>query len=224
MIPKNLFFIWFGDEEPDYVKFAINTFEEVNPSFKINFLRYTVSQIENKEKVSKFDKDVYKCLDYIVNRKYKNNKYTYYIKYYKRKKRKTLQILSNIVRRMLLDKYGGIYLDCDMFPLKPFDDNLLKHKFFMSKNCNISYVPDNNFMGWNKKNYWKECKLLDVYSKRFRNKKRGLWNERRKLFFKCNLKYEERHCKNYVEHFLDRTWLKDKNNIIRSPICKYDME
>ena len=35
-----------------------------------------------------------------------------------------------MLRFYLLDKYGGIYLDCDTFPVKPFDDLLLQNEFF----------------------------------------------------------------------------------------------
>ena len=34
--------------------------------------------------------------------------------------------ISDSLRFKLIEKYGGIYLDLDCFPLKPSDSNLLK--------------------------------------------------------------------------------------------------
>jgi mannosyltransferase OCH1-like enzyme len=36
----------------------------------------------------------------------------------------------DVLKFYLLDKYGGIFLDCDTFPVKPFDDILLQNEFF----------------------------------------------------------------------------------------------
>lgn len=38
--------------------------------------------------------------------------------------------MSDALRFYLLDTYGGIYLDCDTFPVKPFDDRLLNMDYF----------------------------------------------------------------------------------------------
>ena len=48
------------------------------------------------------------------------------------------------------------------------------------------------------------------------------WNNRRKLFFNCMLDYNVKQTEYYIEHFVDRTWKKDINNKIRTPLCKYD--
>ena len=49
MIPKNLFFIWFGDNPPKYCEFVINTFKEVNPDFKVEFIRKDQHELDNWE-------------------------------------------------------------------------------------------------------------------------------------------------------------------------------
>lgn len=37
---------------------------------------------------------------------------------------------SDAFRFYLVDTYGGIYVDCDTLPVKPFDTLLLKEKYF----------------------------------------------------------------------------------------------
>ena len=36
-----------------------------------------------------------------------------------------IQLLSDVLRLVIINKYSGIYVDCDTFPIKPFDDKLL---------------------------------------------------------------------------------------------------
>ena len=47
MIPKQLFFIWLGDNKPNYVDFAVNTFKGVNPDFKVDLIEWKIEDIEN---------------------------------------------------------------------------------------------------------------------------------------------------------------------------------
>ncbi len=46
-IPKRLFFIWFGDEIPDFVDFSIENHRKVNKNFQVVFIRRTIQQLEN---------------------------------------------------------------------------------------------------------------------------------------------------------------------------------
>ena len=59
-----------------------------------------------------------------------NNKYYDYINLRIKSKFNFIQILSDIIRFEILYSYGGIYLDSDTFPIKKFDDNLLKNNSF----------------------------------------------------------------------------------------------
>ena len=227
MIPKQLFFIWFGDTKPNYVDFSIKSFKDVNPDFKVNLLRYTVSNIENMYNVSKYDHNVYTCLDSILSKehfKYKNA-----ILEYKGYNRKVLQILANIVRLDLLNEYGGIYLDCDTFPVKPFDEWILNNNSF----CSYTFTSDDpyhrkkdcHFIGndnsIHKMNtYYEAWEYMNVNEYNFQLDID--WNNRRKLFFNCMLDYNVKQTEYYIEHFVDRTWKKDINNKIRTPLCKYD--
>jgi hypothetical protein len=220
MIPKQLFFIWFGDTQPNYVNFSINAFKEVNPDFKINFLRYTINDLNNKNIVSEFDNTVYDCINYIYNL---NDKYIDTIKRYKSYNRKFIIILADIVRLELLYRYGGIYLDCDTFPRKPFDDKILNCESFYSYTY-TSYDsenrhPDGHFIGC-----LKGCDVSDFYkykcevnTQKYHYFNDEEWIVNRKLFYNCILDYRLYNDEYYIDHFIDRTWL---NNKIEN--CKYD--
>ena len=55
-------------------------------------------------------------------------------------------MLSDIYRLKLVSEFGGLYVDCDTFPLKPFDDKLLQLKRFMVARHynNIASSTENN--------------------------------------------------------------------------------
>ena len=126
MIPKQLFFIWFGDNKPDYIDYAINSFKVINPSFKTELIRYTINDVLHcDDSVLKYCKDLV-----FKTKKGIKNKYFDYIKMRIDSKFNFIQILSDFLRFEILYYYGGIYLDCDTFPVKPFDDNLLNLNSF----------------------------------------------------------------------------------------------
>ena len=52
---------------------------------------------------------------------------------------KNFGVQSDIIRYLILDKFGGIYLDCDFLPIKKFQD-LLSDTCFLAGICN----PDEN--------------------------------------------------------------------------------
>lgn len=117
MIPKQLFFIWLGNTPPDYCNFAINAFRDVNPDFKVDFLYWSIEDIENPK-----DEILKKSVEDVI----KLNK----------KGKKFIIEVADLYRYKLLYKYGGIYLDCDTFPVRPFDDELLKlNNFAQSVIC-----------------------------------------------------------------------------------------
>lgn len=49
-----------------------------------------------------------------------------------------LTALSDALRFYLLNKYGGIYLDLDTFPVNPFDSHLLSYE----NGFVVNYKPD----------------------------------------------------------------------------------
>jgi mannosyltransferase OCH1-like enzyme len=49
---------------------------------------------------------------------------------------------------MLLNEYGGIYLDCDCFPIRPFDENILISDFICTRYYEKNFIRrDCFFMG-----------------------------------------------------------------------------
>ena len=126
MIPKTLYFLWFGGGVPVYADYAVDAFRTVNPGFKIKFIR------EPDPRKSK-DGDIQECL--ALSR----DKDSKYYKIFHRGHFGNLQSRSQVIfntafsdtfRCFLLDRYGGIYLDVDMWPVRPFDDWLLGLGYF----------------------------------------------------------------------------------------------
>lgn len=227
MIPKQLFFIWVGDTVPKYADFCVDTFSKVNPDFKINFLKYTVDDIENldSKNVTEFDNEVKNCITFIRK---KNIAYTNLIRHYIIDRRKFCQILVNILRLELLNKYGGIYLDCDTFPLKPFDDSILNLENFCAysfRKSDCCRIKNCNFIGKTLSNkhiyaYWMYSNFLLV--DKYKYNEDPNWKNRRQQFFECKLEYNKENCEQYIDHFYDGTW-KIKNGKCRTPICKFDI-
>ncbi len=126
MIPKQLFFIWFGNNQPKYIDYSINSFKKVNPDFKVDLIRYTIKDVINCD-----DSTLKYCRDLIFKtKKGIKNKYFDFINHRIKSQFNFIQILSDFLRFELLYYYGGIYLDCDTFPVKPFDNKLLAMNSF----------------------------------------------------------------------------------------------
>lgn len=143
MIPKILHFIWFGKGVPDYAWHVINTYKKVNPDFAINF-------IHEKNAKNAIHPDVTGCLDLVNDKKSKYYK-IFNVPIFKNNFKNEIifnTAFSDALRFYLLDKYGGIYLDLDTWPIAPFDDWLLSQKYFHAnvKNKDTAY-PDIYFMG-----------------------------------------------------------------------------
>ena len=139
MIQKNLFFIWFG-ERPKYVEYCISNFSNANPDFNIK--RYLYQDVYNTG-----NQDIEEC---IAACKRKNTFYHSWVNrlYYKNVCLCENAKWSDVLRWYLLEKYGGIYLDCDTWPVKPFDDELLnRDSFFVTRMENYFY-RDSFFMGF----------------------------------------------------------------------------
>ena len=81
MIPRQLFFIWLGDDVPLYAKYSMNAYKELNPDFKINFIHYNVTEIENiyfnNHIKTKYDELLLNSINEILNniKKYKHTLY-----------------------------------------------------------------------------------------------------------------------------------------------------
>lgn len=121
MVPKQIFFIWLGDQKPDFVDFSMNAFREVNPSFKVDLVWWTIAQIENTE-----DRILRGSIDWTLG--------------HRRPHLRFIQNLADVYRMSLLNEYGGIYLDADTFPIRPFDDALLAKPFNVTRSYNNNWA------------------------------------------------------------------------------------
>jgi hypothetical protein len=204
MIPKQIFFIWLGDEKPKYVDFAVNAFKEVNPDFKIDLIEWSINDVENPK-----DELLKKSVDEAIK--------------LNRKDRKFVQSVANIYRYTLLKHYGGIYLDCDTFPVKPFDDELLNHTEFdvtISWGINSFITRDVFFIGSCNSEYLRTHPKNHVFL--YPHTETWKYKQLRDKFFNCTLKYGEFYGDEhyYINHYHDFTW-NPKN--LRTPLCNKDV-
>ncbi len=243
MIPKNIFFIWLGDKLPTYTQFAIDAYKKINPEFNIIFLFYTIKDLEDIYYTDTKDKNIYTQLLYnsILNifqakTEYKQFLYRFLTdnntKLYGKDLR-FIQVLCDIYRLELINNIGGIYIDLDTFPLKPFDDALLKNNaFIVKKHINASsYYPitvtDNYFLGSDTKEkiYYNDQpnipKLIQTDDK--------WWTSidfliNKKKFFQTTLTHGEHTLNNkfYIEHYCDSNWRDLPIKGIRTPYCFLD--
>lgn len=238
MIPKILHFIWFGNYIPSFVNFAINNFKNINSDFYIHFIYKTINEIESLiDGISPINNlDDYllkKCGQAILNN---NSYYKNTINHCKKINLKFIQILADIYRLELLNFYGGIYLDCDTFPIKPFDNKLLLNKsFIVVRHFNNNFIiNDNYFIGSQKNNnidhiLWEIydiSKTKDIFKilltpKNWQKNITFLINK--KKFFECKLQYGDFSFSKdfYIEHYNAMSW-KNNNFKIYTPLCKYD--
>ena len=199
MIPKQIFFVWIGNNQPKYVNFAINAFKEINSDFKIDLIKYSLEDINNYEKLND---QILKDTIYSIIKK--RIIYNYGIPF---DNRHLIQHICDSYRNFLIEKYGGIYLDCDTFPVKPFDNEILsKDKICYDvclnpKRC----IRDSSFFGSVKGFFFKKCfkdynSIGKIYPYKF--KKNSLWKKLKQKFLNCELKYPESYLKNfYFDHY-----------------------
>lgn len=218
MIPKNLFFLWFGDNPPTYCEFAVNAFKAVNPDFNVEFIRKSADEIDNFENSK--DKILQAACKYVIKHRADHLNFFCHV--------------SNRYRVYLIKKYGGIYLDCDTFPVRPFrDGNLLEldtfYKCTTLKDNGLTIFPDLFHMGSPKYDdiYYK-CDTKFIYPPHVlycyddKSMKNKMWWNLHQKFFNCELKYGETMPDSkgkYIEHFKHLSW-KENNRIEKS--SKYD--
>ena len=227
-IPKNIFFIWIGEKIPAYAKNAIIAFKQVNPAFQIYFKYFKNIQQSNDAEFNFCINCFLDALNKAFNDKtdiiYKKL-YTWYswqlhlmgkfINYDKTKKYTIFDITAKMYahitdgyRFYLLYKYGGIYLDCDTFPVKPFDTELLNSGEFRAEH-DIYFLGShiNNYFLFIKPDNWEtNAEKTDIFQTKIGDK---YSYEDAKLFFSGKLKYNfYDYGKNYyIHHFCNRSWL-----------------
>ena len=211
-IPNNLFFLWFGSELPKWATLSIEYYKELNPDFNIRVFNEFDLMKSN-------DSDIIDCLDKI------NQQKTFYYEYFNRwfaanKLSDKFNVrFSDVFRVYLLNTYGGIYLDCDTWPVKPFDDELLTNVSVMySRLCGAG---DIFFLGSQKNCAETMFSWDDIGVEHLSPSTTNIGimdaqlyfeDERfikmRDKFINCQLSKDEHfNGKNfYIDHFASRTW------------------
>lgn len=131
MIPRRLFFNWLGPDVPAYARFAMDAFARVNPDFEIRFLHEPDPGhprdpllAETLRLVAANDGNP---LSLIFNRPWARKNLDSPVG--------RLANLSDCLRLLQVERLGGIYLDLDTFPVRPFDDRLLSCGCFFTRFC-----------------------------------------------------------------------------------------
>lgn len=229
MIPKILHFIWLGNYMPSYVLFSIQSFKKMNETFDIHFLHYTIDQIESLDVKTDDDYLLQRTINGILC---KCDKYLNVMQHCKQNNLMFIQLLSDIYRLEILNFYGGIYLDCDCFPKRSFDDEMLSYEQFIVQRHFVYNLleNDNYFIGTQKDKI-----LWDIFDKKTaQHIKKLIQTERnwynnieylklKKKFIDCKLQIGESFSNKdfYIDHYSMKTW-KDCGKGIQTPICKYD--
>lgn len=204
MIQKNLFFIWFGSK-PKYVDFCVSNFHKINLDFNIKTYFYTDEDVLLSKQ---FKGPIYDLVgkkiieDSIYNTETNDD----FLKTYHNKDIIYKISLSDRLRYLLIYRYGGIYLDCDTFPIKPFDDELLSLENF----C-VTQGEDKGdifFIGRNKDTNFKDCVKLSTNSHYDK-----LWNNKKFInmctkFNNCELVYGD-YFNDPKEHYIDHYWIRE---------------
>ena len=232
MIPRRLLFIWLGYHLPKYALFAINAFKKMNPSFDVKLVCRSVDQLEKLYNTKscladEVDDLIRQCLRLIVDKSIQTP-YRLYIEHQRRiysKHVHVVNLLSDILRIALLNKYGGIYLDCDCFPVKPFDDKLLSLEYFTVDrhyNAHFQHGLDNYFIGACKQDnetlldgiFDKKCVHLLQTTPNWHNNINFIYNKQ--LFFKQQLKLGSWSLSKdfYIEHYNRNSWHSNSTSML----------
>ena len=126
LIPKQMFYIWFGDNIPNYTNIVINQFKELHPDYKVDLIHYNVEELNDVQKTK--DKLLIKADEYVVKKSqnYLNGKRSYIIE------------MADIYRSLLIDEYGGFFSDLDIFMIRKIPEKFLT---FQKVSCTIMYNP-----------------------------------------------------------------------------------
>lgn len=118
MIESNFIRVWLGDKDiPEQFELWWKEFQEMHP--KHNFI--TIRDGEAEILIKECEEEIQKIY--------------YGLKFYAGR--------ANIIRLLALKKYGGVYIDTDTMPIKPFDDLFKKNVFIgkrSSKSCENALI------------------------------------------------------------------------------------
>lgn len=242
MIPKYIYLIWLGDNLPIYISNVIQLYKKLNSKFTVIFIHFTINNIYNiylNTYTVQYSTQLKKSINYILNIE---NKYKNFILEQKQiygKNIRAIQILSDIFRLELINTYGGIYVDCDTVPLKPFDNALLaNNKFIVTRHydtgflykTNTKYI-DNYFIGSNGQsngqitNLTDDKTLIQILQTDKNWYKNIFYQYRKKQFYNNTLDIKtliQLNSNFYIEHYHDNNWKRNVYNKIRTEKCFLD--
>lgn len=222
MIPKQLFFIWIGNDIPNFVNYSISNFKKVNPDFQVDLIYDNIEDPQTdhiKQLLYIYENDC-RCGNQVYLDIFKKEITTFTGSFYENRINKIVTI-CNILRVYLIYKYGGMYLDCDTFPVKPFDDELLKEPFqsyhdnfwFGGNAGDIIINNDSSFqnrsIGKYIKTFYEENILQDINYRSYRQ------YEMTQRFIDCDINYGEKVLDNYngwdyyIDHYIQGSWWKE---------------
>lgn len=191
---KNFFMTWIGNDVPDWALYAFGAFKSLNPDFKCEFVQIDPDNCDEWDE-RLIDYHVKGCTPYL-DCKQRLNTIVGRVR------------LSELVRYYLVQTYGGIIADCDVYPIKPFDDNLIEsdHPFKITKvkPPNLTFISDDIFFMGGPKN----CNLRNnpklLYPIKLYDYDDTEFIALREKFFRCELESHEHYndqklC--YIDHF-----------------------
>ena len=242
VIPKNLVFVWIGEQIPTYAKFAMQSFKKANPDFNI-VLKHIVDWDSSNDKHVNYVKTGIKNKNGFFGKFYVRS---FFSKFHKLGSKVDKNVMySDMLRFSVLNDIGGIYLDCDTFPNKPFDDDLLKHNFFVGYDTLSSKHWEDIYMFGMKPNTISltdfisddyACGDFDIWKifkspyfnynivNNFNLYKCSNYNTFIKKFYDCDLEYKLNGFNNwdsYIAHFFKRSW---NLNLIPNSMCIADVK
>lgn len=210
-IPKRLFFIWLGNQVPSYASASMQAFQQVNPDFEIALLHYTDAQLEKIWHGEVQDPPLRRALQRVLMMA---DDYVRWQAEFYGSSLHFLQLLSDVARIEVLNEHGGIYLDCDTFPISKFDDNLLSNDFFVvqRKSRGMQVFLDNFFLGKSltspriESPYAVDNPYLVDDTIPFLNTPKHCLLKRK--FFECSLEVGEHvlPASSYVDHYFHGSW------------------
>lgn len=210
MIPKRIFFIWIGDKKEPYVDYAVNAFTQINPTYNVMLKHY--NPLDDSDEMFNHCIDIYlnrvngtvnispddtisETLNAIINHLRKRNN-TVITR--DNIPKKHYAFISDMIRFYLLYKHGGIYIDCDTYPVKPFDDKILERNFRSRNDIYFLGCKENEKFRFT----WKNPEVISMpeaykYS-----------DNEREDFYNCKLKIPDREYPSnyYIHHFIKRSW------------------
>lgn len=145
----DVWYVWFGSHVPKYAEFSMSAFRAVNPNVRFNMVHRTAEQLEcivRGKADCREDSAIRAAAERILANDPTDGYVRRQIGLYGDGVR-FAQVLADVARVEMVNEFGGIYLDCDTFPISPFPKWMFEADFVSC--CRPrpgGYVKDNYFM------------------------------------------------------------------------------